>query len=90
MEALRNVTATFTAIEYTLNVATSHGTVAKNPNKATYHYGDVVELNATADAGWTFSAWSGDLTGSTNPESITIDGSKNVTATFTQSEYSLM
>jgi uncharacterized repeat protein (TIGR02543 family) len=49
-----------------------------------YHYGDIVELTAVPDTGWTFSAWSSDLTGSTNPANITIDGDMSVTATFTQ------
>jgi hypothetical protein len=31
-----------------------------------------------------FSGWSGDLTGSVNPATITVDGNKAVTATFTQ------
>jgi uncharacterized repeat protein (TIGR02543 family) len=44
----------------------------------------VVTLTATADAGWTFSNWTGDLTGSTNPDTITMDGNKTVTATFTE------
>ncbi|MBE3136010.1 MAG: DUF2341 domain-containing protein, partial [Thermoplasmata archaeon] len=84
------VTATFTQNEYTLTVTTvGSGSVGKSPDQATYHYGDVVELAASADLGWTFSEWSGDLTGSTNPETITIDGNKAVTATFTQDEYTI-
>jgi uncharacterized repeat protein (TIGR02543 family) len=43
-----------------------------------------VELTATPDAGWSFSGWSGDLSGSTNPTVIIMDGDKSVTATFTQ------
>jgi uncharacterized repeat protein (TIGR02543 family) len=35
-------------------------------------------------AGWSFSDWSGDLTGSDNPKSITITGNMSVTATFTE------
>jgi len=48
------------------------------------HYGDTVQLTANANPGWTFSAWSGDMSGSTNPDTITMDGNKTVTATFTQ------
>ncbi|MFZ0724156.1 MAG: hypothetical protein WAM61_00065 [Desulfobacterales bacterium] len=48
----------------------------------THHYGDVVSLTANPQAGETFFGWSGDLTGSTNPETITINGNKAVTATF--------
>jgi len=42
----------------------------------------VVQLTATANPGWTFSGWSGDLTSSTNPDSITMNGDKFVTANF--------
>jgi hypothetical protein len=77
------ITATFTQNEYTLTVTVvGSGSVVKSPNQATYHYGDVVQLTANAASGWSFSGWSGDLTGSANPDSITIDGNKAVTATF--------
>ena len=49
-----------------------------------YNYGDVVQLTSNAAAGWTFSNWTGDLTGSTDPDNVTIDGDKTVTAVFTQ------
>jgi uncharacterized repeat protein (TIGR02543 family) len=76
--------------EYTLTVnVVGNGTVTKNPDQTTYHYNDVVQLTATPDAGWTFDGWSGDLTGTDNPKSITMDGNKSVTATFTQDEYTL-
>jgi uncharacterized repeat protein (TIGR02543 family) len=65
------------------------GSVTKNPNQATYTYGTVVTLTATPNAGWVFSGWSGDLTGSTNPDTITMNGNKVVTATFTQLQYTL-
>jgi len=67
-----NVTATFTQ-----NVS-----VVKDPNQTTYHYGDTIQLTANADTGWTFDSWSGHLTGSTNPETLTVTGDMNVTATF--------
>jgi hypothetical protein len=80
-----SVTVTFTQNEYPLAITlVGSGSVAKSPDQSTYHYGDVVQLTATANTGWVFSAWSGDLTGSTNPASLTIDGNKAVTATFTQ------
>jgi Tfp pilus tip-associated adhesin PilY1 len=91
----KTVTATFNFIEYTLDVSSMGGTggatdrVTKNPAKATYHYGEVVELTANPQAGETFGSWGGDLTGSTNPETITIDGNKTVTATFNFIEYTL-
>jgi len=66
----------------TINIVGS-GFVTKDPEQATYHYGDNVQLNATAEDGWTFSDWSGDLVSTDNPSTITIDGNNVVTATFT-------
>jgi uncharacterized repeat protein (TIGR02543 family) len=82
MDAAKGVTATFTAIEYTLSINSAHGTVVKNPEKATYHYGEDVELTATAGAGWTFMNWTGDATGTVNPVTVHIDGNKTVTANY--------
>jgi len=43
----------------------------------------------TPEPGWTFQEWSGDLTGNTNPTSITMYHNKNITATITQDHYTL-
>jgi len=55
-----------------------------DPGETGYYYtpGTDVELTATPDPNWTFTGWSGDLGGSTSPETITMDADKNVTATF--------
>jgi uncharacterized repeat protein (TIGR02543 family) len=83
------VTATFTQDEYTLTVNTvGEGSVAVDPTPGPYHYGDVVTLTATADDGWKFSDWSGALSGSNNPATLTITGNEVVTATFTESPLS--
>ena len=83
MDANKTVTATFTQDEYTLTVTpVGDGSVAKDPDRTTYHYGDTVELTPTADPGWTFTGWSGDLSGSDDPASVTINGDTAVTATF--------
>jgi FlaG/FlaF family flagellin (archaellin) len=77
------ITATFTQDEYTLTVnVDGSGSVTKNPNQATYHYGDSVTLTANPGTGYHFTEWSGDLSGSTNPETIVINGNTAVTATF--------
>ena len=49
-----------------------------------YDAGDVVNLTAYASAGWEFSHWDGDLTGTANPEYLTMDSNKTVTAYFTE------
>jgi len=61
-----------------------NGTVALDPDQALYTSGQVITLTATADPGWVFSGWSGDLTGSTNPETLLITSDTSVTATFSQ------
>ena len=84
------VAGSSTQDQYTLAVnLVGSGTVTRNPDQATYGSGAVVTLTATPAAGWTFAGWSGDLTGSTNPQTITINANKVVTATFTQNQYSL-
>ena len=47
-----------------------------------YQEGTEVQLSANPNTGFSFGGWSGDLTGSTNPDVITIDGEKTVTANF--------
>jgi ribosomal protein S28E/S33 len=81
----RIVNATFTPNLYTLTVIV-YGfdcRVDRNNSGPYYYYGDVVLLTARGnDRDWVFDHWSGDLTGSTNPATILIDGNKTVTATF--------
>ena len=59
-----------------------NGTVMVDPDQATYLYGTNVTLTAFGETGWTFAGWSGDLSGSDSPETITMDGNKTITAIF--------
>lgn len=69
--------------QYTLTViVVGQGSVTKNPQQTSYFSGTSVELNATGDTGWVFMDWSGDLTGTTNPTTITMNDNKTVYATF--------
>jgi hypothetical protein len=68
--------------EYTLAVnVVGDGTVTKNPDQPIYTEGTSVTLTAV-NGSQTFSEWSGDLTGNTNPTTIVMNGNKSVTATF--------
>ena len=70
---------------YTLAVTIQgSGTVVKVPDQANYTYSQVVQVTANPAAGWVFNHWAGDLTGSTSPASITMNGNKSVIANFTQ------
>ncbi|MEO0072546.1 MAG: T9SS type A sorting domain-containing protein [candidate division WOR-3 bacterium] len=67
----------------TINIVGS-GSVNRDPEEEWYLSSSIVELTAIPDFDWVFTGWSGDLTGSNNPEYLTMDGPKNVTATFTE------
>ena len=89
MNSHKTVTATFTQLTYTLTTQTvGNGDVLVTP-PGPYYYGDVVTLTAVADVGWQFTAWSGDLSSDANPATLTIDGNKAVTATFSALTYTL-
>ena len=62
-----------------------NGSVAVDPDLPQYNYGEVVTLTATADPDWTFTGWSGDLSGLTNPVNLLMTSDKVVTATFAAS-----
>ena len=81
-------TATFTA-EYLLTLTATPangGTVAPNPasptNDGFYPSGTPVQVTATPNTGFTFGNFSGDLTGTTNPGTVTMSAPRSVTANF--------
>ncbi|MBN1280953.1 MAG: hypothetical protein JXA00_04820 [Candidatus Thermoplasmatota archaeon] len=86
MTSNKSVVAHFTQHDYILTIQVEgSGTVSLSPNLPSYAYGAVVTLTAEPTEGWAFTYWSGDLTGSDNPETITIDGNKTVVAHFVDS-----
>jgi uncharacterized repeat protein (TIGR02543 family) len=90
MDAAKHVTATFAINMYSLNLTVvGSGTVAKDPDQASFSHGTVVTLTATPAVGYHFVGWSGDVSGSTNPTTVTMDAVKNVTATFALTTYVL-
>ena len=72
----------------TLNIV-GNGSITPVPAGLSHLPGTDVELTAAADPGWTFTGWSDDLGGVANPETITMDGNKTVTATFTIDSFTL-
>ncbi|ASU36284.1 InlB B-repeat-containing protein [Mucilaginibacter xinganensis] len=74
--------ANFVVNTVTLNVTAVNGSVIKNPNQLAYSKGAQVKLTATANAGYVFTSWSGDATGSVNPLTVTMNANKNITANF--------
>ena len=87
---------TYTAFlnaQYQLTTATtptSGGTLTASPTSADVYYtdGSQVRLTATAASSYTFTNFSGDLTGATNPQTFTLSSPKSVTANFTANQVS--
>ena len=78
----------FTPASYNLTVTTnptSAGTVNVNPTpdqNGKYAPGSVVTLTASPAAGYVFSSWTGSLSTSNNPFSLTMNSDKTLTAGF--------
>lgn len=83
IQSCKNATGPEPVKQYTLTTSATNGSVVLTPAGGTYNSGTVVTLNATPAANYAFSSWSGDLTGSTNPTTITMTSNKSVTANFT-------
>lgn len=68
---------------YTLDAtATAGGTVQVSPSGSVFEAGQTVQITARPDAGFAFSGWSGDVSGSANPLSVTMTGNLALTARF--------
>ncbi|MCX6667880.1 MAG: polymorphic toxin-type HINT domain-containing protein [Euryarchaeota archaeon] len=77
----------FSIIEYytlkiTINPYTG-GYVNQNPGPP-YSYGESVTLEAIPNPGYKFDHWEGNLTGNTNPTTITMNSNKAITAKFAE------
>ncbi len=70
--------------KYFLSVNTSgRGTISISPDSGFYSAGTEITLTAIPDSGEQFIRWEGDLSGTENPQQLTIDGNKVVEAIFT-------
>jgi regulation of enolase protein 1 (concanavalin A-like superfamily) len=65
----------------TTNVIGS-GSISASPSAAAYYCGETIALTAVPAAGYQFSAWGGDLSGSNPQASLAMTQSRSVTATF--------
>ena len=79
-------TASFAA-QYLLTATSapaSAGSITANPTSADGYYtsGRSVQLTASANSGFRFANWSGDLSGSSNPATLVVNAPRTVTANF--------
>src|SRR6266567_1025363 len=90
----RQITCVSTATTYTANFSTQYlltttvspagaGSIIASPGSSDgfYNSGTAVQLTASGN----FLSWSGDLSGSANPQSLVMSGPKSVTANFATS-----
>ncbi len=75
-------------VTFTLAVTASEGGTVSNPGD-THNENSNVSVTATPANGFTFLGWTGDASGSTNPLSVSMTENKNITATFSRSQYAL-
>jgi regulation of enolase protein 1 (concanavalin A-like superfamily) len=65
-----------------LTTQATNGVIVRNPDQSSYSCGDVVTLTAQPNVGATFLGWGGALSGTANPEVLTINADTTVTASF--------
>jgi subtilisin-like proprotein convertase family protein len=89
---ISHTVTTTAATTYTANFKTQHqlttsvspaGSGVITPATGYFDQGASVQVNASANAGFTFVNFSGDLTGSTNPQSVVMSAPRSVVANFT-------
>jgi len=82
---LRWATNAPTVIPFTATIE-GDGSLIYDPEKEgqVFDPGTTVSITAVPDSGWSFSGWSGDLTGSDNPATITVNAATSITAIFVQ------
>jgi hypothetical protein len=71
---------------YTLTLTkngTGSGTIQASPTRASYYYGDIITIWANASVGSTFIKFTGNLTGTSAPQTYTITGNNTINAEFT-------
>lgn len=69
--------------EFDLNISISPNDAGSaEPLSGTFEEGSEVEINVTANEGWMFNNWTGDLDSDDNPLTLIMDGDKNITANF--------
>jgi len=72
-----------------LRIIAVNGDVSRDPDKTFYDPDEEVELTAHAHAGHTFQGWSGSITSSDNPVTVTMDSDKTITAEFLPNIYTI-
>ena len=84
----KTITATFTQLPpvyYTLNITIAGNGTVTPTSGGSYLAGTIVNVEAIPTSNWKFNQWTGDLTGTDNTTTITMNSNKTIIATFLES-----
>jgi uncharacterized repeat protein (TIGR02543 family) len=82
MNSDKSITASFIRL-YKLTIAVSQGgTTDPVPGTHIYDEGTEVTITAIAETNYRFGEWSGDVSGTSNPITVTMNSDKSITASF--------
>ncbi len=84
-----SVVANFALRMFTVTASVSPVGAGSVTGAGNYNIGTTATLSATPDATHVFTGWSGDLTGSANPLSFTVNNATSVTANFALASFVL-
>jgi hypothetical protein len=84
-----SATATFATLYDVTTSVTGAGSLTLDPPGGSYPAGTLVSVSATPDEGAAFDGFGGDLSGTTTPELLTVDGDKAASASFSPMTYAL-
>lgn len=84
-----SVQAVFKELHSVSTAVEGEGSVVAEPPGGEQPEGTAVTFEAQPDQGWNFVRWEEDLSGSENPDSLTVQSDVSVTAVFEQEQYTV-
>lgn len=83
-----DVNAVFQVAEYTVDISVDgDGSYSISPDKESYSFGEQIEIAVNPGEGWNFVHWDGNLEGTENPISLSIEEDVSVTAVLDNSPF---
>ncbi|MCB8935213.1 MAG: InlB B-repeat-containing protein [Candidatus Promineofilum sp.] len=85
-----NITALFAVPSFTVTTSANPpegGSVTLNPPGGSYPAGTTVTVSATANNGYTFTEWTGDLGGNAPSQDVLVDEDLTIVANFAQPQF---
>jgi len=83
MNSNKSVTANYVSVPtWKITGNATNGIIEYSPSGVAYEEGTLVTLNAKQDFGYKFTGWTGDISDTKNPVTVTMNSNKNITANF--------